>query len=82
MLVSPRPGSDPSDVHRVVVLGAGYAGAMAVNRTVASLTPAEADHVKGVPRHCPSADMRRGRCSPGCGGSRRRPPRSGTWCSA
>jgi NADH dehydrogenase FAD-containing subunit len=46
MRVSPHPGSGTTGVHRVLVLGAGYAGAMAVNRTLASLTPAEAEHVE------------------------------------
>jgi len=32
--------------HHVVVLGAGYAGVLAANRTLASLTPAEADRVR------------------------------------
>ena len=45
MRIHPRPASDTTGVHRVLVLGAGYAGAMAVNRTLASLTPAEAEHV-------------------------------------
>ena len=45
MSVAHRRGPARGDVHEVVVLGAGYAGAMVANRTAASLTHAEARRV-------------------------------------